>query len=283
MRLASIVCLLLSGFAACDEPPRTVVPSGPDPRAAAWRACVRASELDGVELETIPGLDLEVEGVRVVTGALGQRGRDQDPPQGCLRFAAVGGALTFGVGLPAEEAWPQAFAAQLSHSMLSGGKEFRALNLGTPFASATDVLGLATRRATTWRPALLVVELDAATLGEATLDELDAPLRALRDAAASIECGVLVAVSQPPEALLAGTPAHDAQRELLLRAAERAGLSAIDLAEAYGAHPPAGPLLAQTAELHLPHATAQAQRWLLETVKQHLFHSGLLGAAIGVR
>ncbi|HVS18567.1 MAG TPA: hypothetical protein VMT18_08200, partial [Planctomycetota bacterium] len=64
------------------------------------------------------------------------------------------------------------------------------------------------------------------------------------------------------------------------RAADRAGLATLDLVDAYRARPPEGPLVAETAEHGLPHATARGQLWVLEMVKQRLFHSGLLAEAL---
>jgi len=280
MRLAACIGLLFAGLTACGDP-RPATPPGPD--TSAWRACLRPSALPGVEVETAPHLTLEVEGVPVVTGSLGQRGPDVDPPESTVRLAAVGGALTFGVGLPAEEAWPHALAAQLNHSMLSGGKAVAALDLSVPFASARDVIGVALRRATSWRPWLMVLELDASTTGGATLEDLEAPLNELRAAAQAIECGVLVVVTQPFERTVAGDRSLAAEQQLLLRAADRAGLATLELDEDYRARPPAGALVAETRDQHVPHATADAQRWVLERVKQRLFHTGLLAEALGSR
>jgi hypothetical protein len=205
--------------------------------------------------------------VRVVTGALGQRGPDVDASGDVLRIAAVGGALTFGAGLPAEQAWPQALALQLGGSILSGGRRVEALNLGTVGASPADVLALATQRALGWQPWLLVVELDASRAGDAHA-AIGTRLEDLRAAAAPVRCGVLVAVSLP-----SGEPLDDAGAaalRVLIDAARRAGFATLDLSEVL-----AGQAVSQPGG----HATAHAQGLVLEAVKRRLFDSGLLTAA----
>lgn len=260
--MRALQCLGLTAFSAlgaCVE--ESHVPAAdahPASTSSAWSACLRPSALEGVERETIPLLDVEIDGVRVVTGALGQRGVDVDAGGDVLRIAAVGGELTFGVGLSAEQAWPQALAAQLNHTMLSGGRRAEALNLGTVEASVLDLLGLARLRALGWQPWLLVLELDAARLGETSTDALKAGLASLRAASAQASCGVLVAVGAPQDARW--NDAHD----LLTAEAQRVGFSTLDLREV---------VQGQVRD-------AATHGRMLESVKRRLYDSGLLSAAL---
>lgn len=249
---AALIILLCILPAACGGGEHAAPPP------SAWEACLRASSLAGVERETIPDLDLEVEGLRVVTGSLGQRGTDVDAAGDVLRIAAVGGELTFGVGLPAEQAWPQALARQLNHTILSAGKRVEALNLGTVGASASDVLNLARQRALAWQPWLMVVEIDSTRLGGATSADFRASFTELRKAAAEAHCGVLVAVSSP-----LGAPSGDTQR-MLFDEAQRAGFSTLDLREV----------------LQGEAGSAPTQERVLDAVKRRFYDSGLLTAAL---
>jgi hypothetical protein len=250
---------LLSVFCACGGEGSAPRPPGPPAAPASpWAACLRASALEGVARETVPQLDLRIEGVRVVTGALGQRGADVDASGDVLRIAAVGGELTFGVGLSAEEAWPQALAAQLNHTLLSGGRRAEALNLGTVEASVTDLVGLARLRALGWQPWILVLELDASRLGETPSDTLRERLDALRKASAEALCGVLVAVGAPPDGR------WEAAHRLLTDEAQRAGFSTLDLRQLVPG----------------PEHDAQVHGRVLEAVKRRIYDSGLLTAAL---
>lgn len=282
MRSPIAAFLLLGALAACgggaESPapePASVDPAVAPPRESSWSVCVRASELDGVARETIPGLDLELDGVRVVTGSLGQRGPDVEVPDKALRIAAVGGELTFGAGLPAEQAWPIAMAAQLDRTILSSGRAVVALDLGTVSASVLDVLRIARARAPGWSPRLLVLELDAARMDGASRDEVAEALRLLRVDASAIACGVLVAVGTPL-ASEAPVPAWERAADELLATASAGGLATLDL-RAVLARTPREELVSG-AEAH---ASAKAQAAVFEAVKQSLFHTGLLGEALG--
>jgi hypothetical protein len=263
--------LLLSTPLACS---RAAQPAAePDP----WEACLRPSVIAGVARETAPDLDLEIEGVRVVTGSLGQRGPDVDASGDVLRIAAVGGELTFGTGLQAEQAWPQALANQIDTSLISAGKHVEALNLGTVAASPAEVLALATERALTWQPWLMVVELDATRVGSSQ-PELVTRLQALRAAAAPALCGVLVAVSLPPGEPLDEAGASVTALRFLIDEARRAGFSTLDLREVFAGQASES-LAAGATPKRRGHATAHAQGLVFEAVKRRLFDSGLLTAA----
>lgn len=276
-----LALLLAASSAACGgaEDEATVPEHSADPYLEAWRKCLQPSVLEGVEFETIPNLELEIEGVRVVTGSLGQRGPDVDASGKVLRIAAVGGELTFGMGLVAEEAWPQALARQLNHTILSAGKRVEALNLGTAFASVTDVLELARQRALGWEPWLMVVELDSTCRGGATVEELRARLTALRSASAQAHCGVLVLVSLPIGEPLDDSYAWIETHRLLLDEAQRAGFSTLDLREVLAGQG-IETLVAGATEHFRGHATAHAQTLVLEAVKRRFYDSGLLTAAL---
>lgn len=254
----AILLAVASGACGGVEDAATAPARDADPYLETWRRCLRPSALAGVAFETVPSLDLVIEGVRVVTGSLGQRGPDVDASGDVFRLAAVGGELTFGVGLSAEQAWPQALAAQLNHTLLSGGRRVEALNLGTVEAGVLDRIGLARLRALGWQPWLLVLELDASLLGETPAEALRQSLSALRKASAEATCGVLVAVGAP-----AGGP-WDAAHALLMAEAQRAGFATLDLREV----------------VQGPVHDAQAQARVLESVKRQLYGSGLLSAAL---
>lgn len=263
-----LVLLALPPACGRDATPAATEATGA-PRPGPWDACLRPSTLDGVARETAPNLELVIEGVRVVTGALGQRGPDVEADDDVMRIAAVGGELTFGTGLPAEQAWPNALALQIDRSLITAGRDVEALNLGTVSARPDDVLAIAAQRALGWRPWLMVVELDATRVGTAR-ERIPQRLQALRTAAAPAQCGVLVALSAPPGAVLDEAGAGALQ--FLSDEARRAGFATLDLREVFAG---------QSAETLAAggHATAQAQKLVLEAVKRRLFDSGLLTAA----
>jgi hypothetical protein len=270
--LLAPVLWLAAATLSCDgtAEPSAPAPSEPSPSEDAWSACLRPSQLEGVARETAPGLELEIEGVRVVTGSLGQRGPDVDAAGDVLRIAAVGGDLAFGTGLAAEEAWPLALGRQLNHSMLSAGKRVEVLDLGTVRASASDVLGLARQRALPWQPWLMVLELDSSRLGDGGQDGVRSLLAQLRSESAQAQCGVLVAVSLPLGEPLGDAYAHATTHAFLIDEAQRAGFSTLDLRE----------VLAGATQTERGHATVHAQGLVLEAVKRRLFDSGLLTAAL---
>ena len=75
-----------------------------------------------------------LEGLRVLTGSLGQRGPDFEDDPRAFRIAALGGSFTFGLGLDQGEDWPTALqhAEELNDWVVNGG--FSPDGLTTPEA-----------------------------------------------------------------------------------------------------------------------------------------------------
>jgi hypothetical protein len=291
--------LLITGLACGDSAAEAPASAPQKPTLErptdAWRsACLRESPLKSLGRETIPNLDLEIDGRRVQTGALGQRGPEPGDDPRAFRVAALTGSFGFGLGLDQNEAWPRALEAHIDHSMLVTGRKVEILGAGAIDAGSAGLVQLFVERLTSFEPWIVVLELDLEDLagpkdgGQAVrLRKLFEPdserLRATEAAFAALRehCAprvipmVLMIVPIDCGADWADYPLADLHRDLA-RAGTRNGFASLDLLEAFAQEP--RPSL--VGEGLPPHWNARAQALASESLKRFLFETGILSQVL---
>lgn len=112
----------------------------PEPLSAAdqLRTLYRASAIDELPYELIPGRDQPSHGARVVTNSLGMRDRERETakPAGVVRIAVLGDSFAFGYGVEGEDIWPAVLERLLNEA--GGALRYEVLNFGVGGYSTRD-------------------------------------------------------------------------------------------------------------------------------------------------
>ncbi len=151
--LVSLVAAELVVRAIEDVPYR---PPTPPLRPDSWRALLhRPSEVPGLAYELAPNRTHVAMGFPVRTNSLGMR--DAEPLEGVdvVRIAVIGDSVTFGFGVPAEQAYPAQLEALLALSRPD--LRFDVLNFGVAGYSSRDEALVLEHKALPLRPRVIVV------------------------------------------------------------------------------------------------------------------------------
>ncbi len=180
---------------------------------------------------------------QVSTNSLGLRGPEPAIPPPSFRILCAGDSITFGWGLPVEQAYPALLAEELGVEVINGGM---------PAAAPPEVAAWAAQHAASLDAdlVLFVKQPQAPGGGDAVAPYLQA-VRSLAQAVAPVP----VAVVLPPRSSFAALPQAQAALEIQRVSAGLSDLALLDLTPAFRA--------AQRAPGVLGDFDAQSQRVLL--------------------
>ncbi len=169
-RLRTTLLALLAGLLLAEGGVRLLLPHETETRLLARQleqvsldSVTRPSADPALYFELRPGLDLVVDGARVVTDALGCRvpatpAPPRPPGAGApLRLAVLGASTSYGFRLPYELSYPPQLAARLEGAL---GRPVELRNFATPAWNAEQQARDFETRVLAWRPDLVLWHYD---------------------------------------------------------------------------------------------------------------------------
>ncbi len=119
----------------------------------------QASSIPGLRYEMAPSKQIVWQGVPMKTNSYGMRGDEPRSPKSnsLVRIAALGDSYTFGLGVRADEAYPEILERLLNESPANDGHHFSVLNFGVIGYCTRDEALVLRYKALAWDPEVVII------------------------------------------------------------------------------------------------------------------------------